>query len=427
VDLGEIRITVEGGMDYPLPKMVPVEQVFPRDTVIDVAAAVRETLGALPAAEWTGKRIAITAGSRGIPDIAEILGATVKQLRDWGAEPFIVPAMGSHGGATAEGQIGVLRNYGVTEDSVGAPIHASMDVVEVAALADGTPLYCDRIAHESDGIVVCNKIKPHASYKGPHESGLFKMLAIGLGKHKGAVSLHKLGFGCFRDAIPEAGHALLQRLPIVFGLGILENAFDGVAHVEAIVPERIPVRETELLEKARSLLGRLLMSSIDVLIVDRIGKNYGGSGMDTNVTGRPGSRLPGFPAPPIQKIVVRDLSDETHGNATGIGMADYTTRHCFGKIDLGVSYTNAITATLTDVAKIPLVLENDRQAIIIALKTCNNITPATARVVRIPNTKKLEKILVSEAYLPEIGESDVLKLAGESRPLEFDELGCLLG
>ena len=425
--LDRIDATIEGGVDIPLPRMVPVEQHFPRDAVDDVAAAVRGTLAALPPGDWAGKRIAITAGSRGISGILAILGTLGEQLRAWGAEPFVVPAMGSHGGATAEGQAGVLANYGITEDKLGMPIRSSMEVVEVARLDDGTPLYCDRLASEADGIVVCNKVKPHTSYKGTHESGLAKMMAIGLGKHKGAVTLHNLGFPCFHELIPAAGRALLENLPVVFGLAVLENAYDGIAMIEAIRPERIMEREQELLAHAKTLFGRLLMPAIDVLVVDEIGKNFGGSGMDTNVTGRTSSMQPGFDAPPIGRIIVRGLSEPTHGNATGIGMADFVTLRCVDQIDFGVTYTNVITAAVPGAAKLPVIMNDDREALAVAIKTCTNVAIEDARIVRIANTKKLQRILISETCLPDIEGRTDFTVLGQPEPIRFDETGHLAG
>ena len=425
--IDRIDVTIQGGFDIDLPRMVPVEQRFPREAVEDVEATLLASLAALPSPALAGKRIAITVGSRGTYGMLTILATLARQLREWGAEPFIVPTMGSHGGATAEGQLGVLANYGITEDATGMPIHASMDVVEVGRLADGTPLYCDRIAHEADGIVLLNKVKPHTSYKGTHESGLAKMAAIGLGKHKGAVTLHDHGFARFAELIPAAGEKLIGALNIVFGVAVLENAYHGVGLIEAIPPERIMAREKELLVTAKGFLGRLLVPSIDVLIVVEIGKNIGGSGMDTNVTGRPSIPQPGFEAPPIQRIIVRGLTEETHGNGTGIGLADFTTRRCFEQIDLGVSYTNVITATVPAAAKMPLIVNDDREALVLALKTCNRVAPENARIVRITNTKELHHILISETCLADCeGRTDVLA-AGEARPIRFDDTGHLMG
>jgi hypothetical protein len=275
--------------------------------------------------------------------------------------------MGSHGGATAAGQIEVLNGYGITETSVGAPIKSSMDVVEAGRFEDGTPLYTDRLAFEADAIVIANKIKPHADFKGRYESGLVKMLTIGLAKHKGAVALHDHGFAAFHEVLPKAAEILLDKLPILFGLAILENAFDELMHLEIIPKAQIMAREKELLEIAKRSIGRLLFDDIDVLIVDEIGKNISGEGMDPNVTGRPGSGLPGFPAPDIQKIVALDVTVESHGNGVGIGSADLSTRRCVEKIDLGAMYTNAFSANILNPAKLPMVLNNDHDALCVAL------------------------------------------------------------
>ena len=335
--------------------------------------------------------------------------------------------MGSHGGATAEGQVKVLAGYGITEESMGAAIRSSMEVVEIGRLEDGTPLYIDRIASEADGIVIANKIKPHADFKANYESGLVKMLCIGLGKHKGAVTLHRHGFDRFDKVLPEAAEVLLDRLPILFGLAILENAFDDLMRLEIIPPERILSREKELLEIAKASIGRLLFPSIDLLVVDEIGKNISGEGMDPNVTGRPGSGLPGFSnAPTIQKIVVLDVTPESHGNGVGIGLADITTRRFVEKIDLGAIYTNAITATILDPAKLPVIMNSDKEAIAIALKTCNRVTPDSVRVVRIINTLELHRIWVSPALSEEVDKNENLSVAGAEAPMSFDVSGRLL-
>ncbi|MDX9862539.1 MAG: DUF362 domain-containing protein, partial [Rhodospirillales bacterium] len=273
--LDKVELTLPAGEDYPLPRMIPVEQRFPSEAITDVKAAVERTMAALPRLDVKGKRIAITAGSRGIPHIVEILKTVVAELKAQGAEPFLVPAMGSHGGGTAEGQKSLLEGYGITEQSVGAPILSSMEVVETTSV-EGVPLYCDKHAHGADGIVVLNKVKPHSNYKGNYESGLCKMMVIGLGKHHGATMFHSLGFARFPDIIPKAAAAQLKVLPVVFALGLVENAYDGLAVIEAIAPDRMIAREKDLLAQAKDIMGKLLMSSIDVLIVDEIGKNISG-------------------------------------------------------------------------------------------------------------------------------------------------------
>lgn len=425
MELGPINVNIEGGMDYVLPPLIPVDQHFARQTLTDIDLTLSEQLDRIPDTTISGKSIAITVGSRGIAEIVEIIRSLVANLRKKGAHPFIVPSMGSHGGATSEGQINVLSSYGITETSVNAPIRSSMDVVEVAKLADGTPLYTDRLAFEADAIVIANKIKPHADFKAQYESGLVKMLCIGLAKHKGAVALHNHGFAAFEHILPQAATLLLDKLPVLFGLAILENAFDELMKIEVIPKDLILHREKELLNTAKSSIGRLLFSDIDVLIVDEIGKNISGEGMDPNVTGRPGSGLPGFDAPNIQKIVALDVTAQSLGNGVGIGSADISTRACVEKIDLGAMYTNAITATILDPAKLPMILNTDRDAICVALKTCNLITPETARIVRIRNTLELHRVWVSPALLDNVERNDNLSCAGEQQPMQFDSSGRL--
>lgn len=426
MDLGPINVNIEGGMQYPFPPLTPVDQHFARKQLHDIDAHVATQLAKVPDRDVAGKSIAITVGSRGIAGLVEITRALVSELKAKGGHPFIVPSMGSHGGATAQGQIKVLKGYGITEQSTGAQIRSSMDVVEVAQLDDGTPLYTDRFAHSADAIVVINKIKPHADFKGRYESGLVKMLTIGLAKHKGAVALHNHGFAKFHDILPAAADKLLERLPILFGMAILENAFDDLMDVEVIPPEQIMTREKELLEIAKDNIGRLLLTDIDVLIVDEIGKNISGEGMDPNVTGRPGSGLPGFAAPNIQKIVALDVTAQSHGNGVGIGSADITTRRCIEMLDLGAIYTNAITATILNPAKLPMILNTDHDALVVALKTCNLITPETAKVVRIKNTLEVHRISVSPALLGEVDAHAALSVAGDPKAIAFDASGRLI-
>ena len=426
--LDAIKIALPGGDPLPLPRMLPVEQRFPADSVGDVKAAVEQALAALPKRpDVAGKRIAITAGSRGIPDGVALYRALIDRLKAWGAKPFVFPAMGSHGGGTAEGQLEMVRGYGLTEEALGVPILSSMEVVQSGKLGD-VPLYCDKNAHGADGIVVVNKIKPHTSYKGDYESGLCKMMIIGMGKHHGATVFHALGFARFAEMMPKAAAEQLKVLPVVFGLGLVENAYDGLGVVEAIPPERIVAREKELLVKAKDIMGKLLMSAIDVLVVDEVGKNISGTGTDPTVTGRASSGLPGFVAPPITRMALLDITEESHGNATGLGVADMITLRMFNKIDLGDTYTNSITSRNTNATRIPMILNDDRQAITVAVQTCLGVDPAKARIVRIANTKKLHKIWMSEPYLDEIrAMPDRFAILGEARPLAFDAKGALLG
>ena len=417
--------TIPGGLECPLPRMLRAEQRFPHPVISDLPAALRQALGSLPALALRGKRVAITCGSRGIPGAVEILQGLVSFLRAAGAEPFLVPAMGSHGGATAEGQRQVLERNGITEATVGAPIRASMDVVQVAELPEGIPLYCDAIARSADAIVLFNKIKPHTAYKTEIESGLLKMSTIGLGKHVGAATLHQFSFDEFPGIIRRGGETMVRTLPIAFGLAVLENAYGEVAVLEAIPPDRIPQREPVLLAEAKRIMSRLLLPVIDVLVVDEIGKEVSGAGLDPNVTGRPATRRPGFQGPAVQRIFVRGVTRASHGVGLGIGMADVTTRRCAESLDLGAMYTNVFTARIMDGAKIPPVLANDREALCVAIKTCNRVVPERARVVRIKNTKSLHRIWLSEPYLAEIAGRDDIVPLGEPEPMRFDAEGYL--
>ncbi|MDQ0338297.1 hypothetical protein J2S00_001081 [Caldalkalibacillus uzonensis] len=425
--LERVNVPLAGGYEIDLPKMMRVKQHFNADRLEDIEGEVVKQMQAkLVPDVFQGKRVAVAAGSRGIANLAAIVKSTITQLKAWGAEPFIVPAMGSHGGATAQGQAKILADYGIDEKTMGVPVISSMDVVELTKLDNGMPVYLDKEASQADLIVVVNRIKPHTDFKGDFESGLLKMLGIGLGKHKGATTLHSYGFDQFHDLIPKTGKAILEKAPVAFGIGIVENAYDETAKLEVIPAEDIVEREKSLLIEAKQNMPKLLVSEIDVLIVDEIGKNISGSGMDPNITGRPGSKLPGFSAPPIQKVVVLDLTEKTHGNATGIGMADVTTLHCVNKIDFSYTYANCITSTVLEGAKLPLIMNNDKEAIIVALKTCNRVTPERAKIVRIKNTLELNEIYLSEAYLHEIRSQDKITILSEPGEMRFDEQGYLL-
>lgn len=425
--LDHSQITLEKGLTFDFPCMLEVAQHFPENEPLDIQRTIEQEWQKLAGVSFAGKRIAITAGSREITGLIEILRKVGELLRSQGGQPFIVPAMGSHGGATAVGQLQVLAGMGISEESTQMPLRSSMETVKVAELEDGTPLYCDRLAFEADGIVLCNKIKPHADFKGEYESGLLKMLAIGLAKHTGASALHSHGFERFPWLLPKAAGVLLASLPVVFGIGIVENACHELLTVEIIPPQEIPAREKKLLLDAKRNIPRLLLPAIDLLIIDEIGKNISGEGMDPNVTGRPGSGLTeGFETPAIQKIVVLDITEVSHGNGVGIGMADITTIPCLNKINFSTMYTNAVTATILNPAKIPLAMNNDREALALAIRTCNRITPQTARIVRIKNTMELTRIMVSEACLPEVKANRKLSILGSPQSLCFDCSGKLL-
>ena len=359
------------------PKMVRVRQSLVAPTVSDVRAAIRAELQALNVAARVkaGQRIAIPAGSRGISNIVTILDTVVQEMQAIGLAPFIFPAMGSHGGATAEGQCEVLATYGITEERLRVPICASMEVIEVGRTPRGIPVLVDKIAAEADWVAVINRIKPYTEFSGDIESGLIKMMAIGFGNHRGALNTHQYAVKySYREAIPEIGTAVLQQLPILFGLGIIENAYDQTAKIVAIPPERFVAEETRLLREARGLMARLPVDFLHLLIVDEMGKDISGSGMDTNVIGR--VMVIGEPEPATPKILriyVRDLSEKTYGNAIGIGLADFCSQALANKIDPLPTQINCITAMTPEKARVPIALKTDREAVTTALTTVGPI------------------------------------------------------
>ena len=409
-----------------LPRMVRVRQTFARPRVADIPGAVADALVAARLPVKRGDTVAVGAGSRGVANIDVIVGATVRYLRDLGARPFVFPAMGSHGGGTADGQLDVLAHYGITEVTMGCPVRATMDVVQVGE-ALGMPVWLDRFAAEADWIGVVNRVKPHTDFKGSIESGLFKMMTIGLGKWKGATQYHRANVNHgYETVITAVGREMLAKARIGFGLGIVENGYDETARIEAFNAAEVEQGERRLLKDAREWMARLPFSPIDVLIVEQIGKNISGSGMDTNVIGRPSNPHEPFPADPkILWIVALDLTEESYGNATGIGNADFTTRRLVEKIDMKPTLINCITACAPNGAKVPATYETDQEAIENALSCIGLTPPDKARVIRIKNTLVLGEIEVSEAYLPEVARRGGLTALGDPVPLRFDVAGAL--
>jgi hypothetical protein len=406
--------------------MVRVRQTFARPRVADIPRAVADTLAGAALPVKRGDTVAVGAGSRGIANIDVIVGATVRYLLDLGARPFVFPAMGSHGGGTAEGQLDVLAHYGITEATMGCPVRATMDVVPVGE-ALGLPVWLDRFAEEADWIGVVNRVKPHTDFKGSIESGLFKMMTIGLGKWKGAVQYHRANVNHgYETVITAVGREMLRKARIGFGLGIVENGYDETGRVEAFNAAALEEGERRLLKDAREWMARLPFTQIDVLIVEEIGKNISGSGMDTNVIGRPSNPHEPFPADPkILWIVALDLTEESYGNATGIGNADFTTRRLVDKIDMKPTLINCITACAPNGAKVPATYDTDRETIETALSCIGLTAPENARVVRIRNTLVLGEIEVSAAYMPEVAKRGDLTPLGDAAPLRFDVAGAL--
>jgi hypothetical protein len=410
------------------PKVVKVRQKFPRPRVESVEAALREQLEReeIASAIRPGMSVALTAGSRGIARIDEVLRTLVTILKELGAEPFIVPAMGSHGGATAEGQVEILESLSITEELCGAPIRSSMEVVELGETDRGVPVYMDRIASEADGVVLVNRIKAHTDFRSTIESGLMKMASIGLGKHDQALALHGYGVEGIRDFMVEVADEVLASGHILFGVATVENAYDEPAIVEAIPADEIHEREAGLLAEYMRMMPELPVSDIDILYVDSLGKNYSGTGMDTNVIGR--FRILGVEepdTPSVKYIVVGDVSDESHGNALGVGLADLTTQRLAGRIAHEAMNANVVTSTFVERAKVPMVLANDEEAIETAVRCNWGVPPGETRFVRIPNTLHLEHLYVSENLVDEVLTNAEAEVVGDPVDLRFDPEGHL--
>lgn len=406
------------------PKMIRVRQSFPTPRIEDVPAAIERELSRLQLATRlnSGDSIAITAGSRGISQIALITKTVIDVLKRLGGRPFVVPAMGSHGGATAQGQNAVLARYGITETEMGAPIKSSMNVVNLGRSALGFPIYIDKHAAEADHIVIINRIKTHTRFSGKVESGLIKMLLVGLGKEQAATIYHRAVLEySFDEIVDNIAPIMLQRLPVLFGLAIVENARGEVAGLEAVLPEKFLEREPELLRLAIRLMAKLPFEEIDLLIVDEMGKDIAGTGMDTAIIGKKdNSNIK------IKRIFVRNLTDKSDGNACGIGLADFTTKRLVDEINFTDTYINCIAGLRPEGAKIPMAYATDREALDQALKTLGLVEPKEARVVRIKNTKELAELSVSEAYLDELNRRSDLKAVSRPEPISFGPDGNLL-
>ncbi|MFL5758330.1 MAG: hypothetical protein ACJ789_01250 [Thermomicrobiales bacterium] len=415
-----------------LPRWVKVRQQLNSVEVRDVAAAtaVEFQRADINSTITPGMKVALTAGSRGIDRIAEVIRAAAVEVRRLGAEPFVVPAMGSHGGATAAGQTALLAHYGVTEDGVGCPIKASMDTVLLGKVENDTPVYFDRIAYEqADAVIPIGRVKPHTDFHGPIESGLMKMIAIGLGKQKGAEHFHWRGFPEFHHLIPTVARFTLSHVNIPFGIALVENGYGHLSLIEAVPGNRIWEREQELLRIARERLARLPGERIDVLLIDEIGKDISGDGADPNVINRDIAGQLSVSElvlkPTVQRIVVRDLTKDTEGNATGIGLADFGLRRAIDKIDPISTYMNCITSKSPAAAAVPIMVDTDRQALFLAINSCLQTEVEQARVVRIKNTKDLEEFWATEPVLPEMLASGRVELLGEPHEIPFDSAGML--
>lgn len=409
-----------------LPKMVKVRQLLDHSHIdpADIPALVMKELEPMRSRIRPGMSVAITCGSRGVCNIPIITRAIVDFVKSCGGQPFVFPAMGSHGGATAEGQRGVLRAYGVTEESVGCPIRATMEVVQVGETEEGMPVFVDRYAYEADGIILCGRVKAHTAFRGPYESGILKMSVIGLGKQHGAEHVHQDGFSDLGRLLPMIARVVFDKTNILGAVAVAENAFDQTCILEGLLKEEIFEKEPDILRRSKERLGRIFFDDIDVLVVDQLGKDISGDGMDPNITGR--YAVPYMESDKkIQHIAVLDLTEETHGNCNGLGLADVTTRRVVEKIDVDCTYPNVVTSTVLCTPKIPLFTHSDRACIQIALKTCNYIDREHPRIVHIKDTMRLEEIEISEAMLEEAKVNEHIEILGEPRDWPFNEAGDL--
>lgn len=415
---------------YRFPGMALVSQELYREEIPDVTKTVEDVLRGLDLVKQIrpGMRVAVPAGSRGIDRIDEVIKACISVLKGFGAKPFIYPAMGSHGGATPEGQVSILTHYGITEETMGVPILASMEVVQLGTTPRGVPVFLDRYAFEADAIVVLNRIKTHTKFNGEVESGLFKMMAIGMGKHRGASIYHRAAVDHGMETIiVEAGEMVLEKCNVLFGLGIVENGVDRATRIEAMSPNEMLEKEKKLLRFSKEVMAKIPFGNLDLLIIDEIGKDISGTGMDTKVTGRHRDLIGDFWIHPHPKrIFVRDLTEDSEGNATGIGLADFTTRRCVDKIDMQKTAVNCLTALSPEKAAIPLSFPTDREAIVAALKTVGLKSVSDLRIVHIKNTLDLETLSVSEGLKNDLSDSASVTQLSPFSEIAFTPDGRLL-
>jgi hypothetical protein len=411
-----------------LPRMVTIAQRFSGDSLSDPIQVLRKQVQANPAYQKIipGSRIALAVGSRGITGLPGFVRELVTLLRKKQASVFLVPAMGSHGGATAEGQKAMLAAMGITEAEMGAPVQATMDTVLLGYTEEQKlPVVMDRLAHEADGMVIINRIKPHVGFTGAYESGLMKMIAIGLGKQKGADYCHNLGFGRMAENIEAIARSVIVKEKLLFAVGLVENAVHETHTVSVLDKWAIISEEPALLQLAKSLLPKLPFKQLDVLIMDEIGKDISGTGFDTAVVGRYHTPYKKG-GPDITRIGVLDLTERSHGNANGIGIVDFTTQRLFAKFDRDQTYPNSLTTTVPLSVKMPMVLKNDRQVVQAAIKTCNITDRSQVRLIRIKNTNHLDCYEISENLTEEAASCPNVSLLSTPHDWPFDEWGNLL-
>jgi hypothetical protein len=400
--------------------LIKIRQTFDRTHIPDeqIERVVKQQFHDSGVVIPQASRLAIAVGSRGITNLPRIVRAVAQCVQEQGGKPFLVPAMGSHGGATAEGQRQILESYGITEQAMDAPIHASMEVVELPS--DGLPnkVYMDKLAYEADGTIVINRVKVHTAFHGDIESGLLKMCVIGLGKHKGALELHSYGAQGLRELISPTARQILVHGNILLGFAIAENAYEETAMIKAVLPEDFEREEKTMLQWVKQHMPRLPVDQLDVLIVEEFGKHISGTGMDVNIIGRLKIATEPEPdTPKITSIILLDLSNKSHGNANGMGLADVITRRFFKKIDFQATYENILTTGFLERGKMPLIAETEEQALEYALKPCGIADPAQARIIRIKNTLTLDELWVSQKVLEELRSQEHIEVTDESMDL----------
>ncbi len=421
----DLKIPFSVGLS--LPPMIRMRQTFPEDGLAQPERILRQQLQTLLAkqTDLSGKRIAITVGSRGIPRLRELVRAMGEALREAGASPFVVPCMGSHGGATAEGQAELIAGYGITEEGVGMPISSSMETISYGEV-DGLTLYCDSIAAEADGIVVFNKIRPHTMFHGDYESGLAKMMAVGLGKHRGATAFHALGFDRFAEYLPKVEERFLTRFPVLCGVAVLQNEWDRIFHVEVIPTEQMAKRETELLSVARQRMARFPLPEVDLLILDEVGKNISGSGFDPNIFARSGDPLHhAHTSTRFQRMYVRTLTPESHHLGTGAFFADFASRRMVSSVDWSATWTNCVTCNLSAARGIPIYLNSDEEALRAALQTLSPRKPEELRILWAKNSLELSEFEVSKPLYEELKQISGVEEVGTFHQPVFDQEGYL--
>ena len=423
-DLSQLRL------DVPLPMMHRARQRFDASVLEDIEGEVARQVRRFADCVKPDMRIAITAGSRGVANIPRLVKAVGDEVRALGGRPFVMPAMGSHGRATAAGQVEMLGELGVTEASVGMEIVSSMDVREVGRLDNGMPVYVSETALGADGVILLNRIKPHTDFNGKIESGLAKICAIGLGKQKGAETIHSYGVPGLADCMPAAARLICERTNILFGVGVVENAYDQTAIVEAVPPSGVGGPDEERLQaRAKQLMASLPFDTLDVLVVDEMGKEISGTGMDTNVIGRMMVHGAGeYPRPKIVTIAVLDLTDASHGNAAGLGLADFITQQLAEKIDFAAFYINSLTGGIAGVqrSQVPMILPTDRAAVSAAIRSCGKPDPREVGLVHIKNTLQIGELEISATLLEQARDLPHLDLDPDPRPLAFSEDGRIV-